>query len=123
MHVLDALVPPIRLSFDLWMQVHLGFFEQTEIVFSARTHICADDLKWSCSRILSLGQLGYNDLGFECMTFLFARIIALLSFFGRSTGDSVASIKTTSYAVSLSCRALRPGRAMRLSFTSVSSTH
>jgi hypothetical protein len=26
MKVLDALVPTIRLSFDLWMQVHLGFF-------------------------------------------------------------------------------------------------
>lgn len=64
MQMLDALVPTIRLSFDLWMQVHLGFFEQTEVVFPARTEIRAYDLKWSCSRILSLGPLGYNYLGF-----------------------------------------------------------
>ncbi len=54
------------------------------------TEIGAYDLKWSSLAILALGQLGYNEMCFERMALLFARIIAFLSFFWHSTGDSEA---------------------------------
>ena len=123
MDMLEALVTRVRLSFGVRVEFHLGFFEQTEVVSSPITEIRAYDLKWSRLGILGLGQLGYDELCFESMALLFARIIAFLSFFGRSIGDSEASIKMTSYSVSLSSSALRPGRAKRLSFMRVSSTH
>lgn len=123
MEMLETLVTRVSLSFGIWMQFHLGFFEQTEVVSFAIAEIGADDLKWSGLGILGLGQFGYDELGFERMALLFARVIAFLSFFGRSIGDSEASIKMTSYSASLSSRALRPGRAKRLSLMRVSSTH
>lgn len=123
MNTLDALVTRVSLSLDVWVEFHVGFFEQTEVVFPTMTEIGADDPKWSRLGILVLGLLGYDELGFERMALLFARVKAFLSFFGRSTGDSEASIKMTSYSVSLLSSALRPGRAKRLSFTRVSSTH
>ena len=123
MKTLDALVPRVGLNFDLWMHLHVGFFEHTEVVSSARTEIGADDSKGRRIALLMLRQLGYDKLSFERMTLLFARVVAFLSFFGRSMGDSEASIKMTSYSVSLSSSALRPGRAKRSSLMRVSSTH
>ena len=123
MDILDALVISVSLSFGVWVEFHVGFFEQTEVVSSPITEVRAYDLKWSRLGILGLGQLGYDELCFESMALLFAGVIAFLSFFGRSIGDSEASIKMTSYSASLSSRALRPGRAKRLSFMRVSSTH
>jgi hypothetical protein len=123
MDMLETLVTSISLSFGIWMQFHVGFFEQTEVVSSAIAEIGADDLKRSRLGILGLGQLGYDELGFERMALLFARVIAFLSFFGRSIGDSEASTRITSYWASLPSRALRPGRAKRLSLMRVSSTH
>src|SRR5437763_15399939 len=87
------------------------------------TEVGAYDLKRSRLAILGLGELGYDELCFKRMPLLFAGVIAFLSFFGRSIGDSEASIKMTSYSASLSSRALRPGRAKRLSLMRVSSTH
>ncbi len=123
MQMLDTLVTSVSLSFGGWMEFHLGFFEQAKVVSSAMTEIRAYDPKRSRLGILVVGQLRYDELGFESMTLLFARVIAFLSFFGRSTGDSEASTKMTSYSASLLRRALRPGREKRLSFTRVSSTH
>ena len=108
MKTLDALVPRVGLNFDLWMHLQVGFFEHTEVVSSARTEIGADDSKGRRIALLILRQLGYDKLSFERMTLLFARVVAFLSFFGRSMGDSEASIKMTSYSVSLSSSALRP---------------
>lgn len=96
MEMLKALVTSIGLCFDVRMQLHFRLFEHTEVVFFSRTEIGADDLKESSLGILWLGLLGYNELGFERMAFLFARVRAFLSFFGRSMGDSVASIRITS---------------------------
>src|SRR5436190_1774948 len=73
MEMLETLVTRVSLSFGIWMQFHLGFFEHTEVVSSAIAEIGADDLKWSCLGILGLGQLGYNELSFERMALLFAR--------------------------------------------------
>lgn len=123
MNMLEALVTCISLSFGVWMQLHVGFFEQTEVVSSAMTEIGAYDPKWNLLGILMLGQLGYDELGFERMALLFARVVAFLSFFGRSMGDLEASIKMTSYSASLGSSALRLGRAKRLSLMRVSSTH
>ena len=123
MKTLDALVTRVSLGFGVWVQFHVGFFEQTEVVSSAMAEIRAYDPKWSSIRILMLGQLSYDELCFEGMALLFARVIPFLSFFGRSIGDSEASIRITSYSASLSSNALRPGRAKRLSLMRVSSTH
>jgi hypothetical protein len=43
MQMLDALVTRVRLSFGIWMQFHLGFFEHTEVVSFAIAEIGADD--------------------------------------------------------------------------------
>ena len=122
MKTLDALVTRVSLGFGVWVQFHVGFFEQTEVVSFAIAEIGADDLKWSCLGILGLGQFGYDELGFERMALLFARVIPFCSF-GRSIGDSEASTRITSYSASLSSSALRPGRAKCLSLMRVSSTH
>src|SRR5215475_8736086 len=123
MDLLDALVTSVSLGFGVWMEFHFGFFEQTEVMSSAITEVRAYDLKWSSLGILVLGPLGYDELCFESMALLFPRVIAFLSFFGRSIGDSEASIRITSYSSVLLSSALRPGRAKRLSFMRVSSTH
>ncbi len=96
MKTLDALVASVSLSLDVWMEFHVGFFEDAEVVSSALAKIRAYDPKWRRIGILALGQFGYDELGFERMTLLFARVIAFLFFFGRSTGDSEASTKMTS---------------------------
>ena len=41
MDMLDALVTRVRLSFDVWVQFHVGFFEHTEVVSSPITEIRA----------------------------------------------------------------------------------
>jgi hypothetical protein len=56
-----------------------------------------------------------NELGFQCVPFLLTRIIAPLSFLGRSIGVSVASINTTSKERSLAATALRPDKRKALS--------
>lgn len=124
MEMLDALVPRVSLSGCLsgW-SLTLDSLNKRKSCLLPLLKLVQMSLQWSRLGILGLGQLGYNKLGFECMALLFARIIAFLSFFGRSIGDSEASIKMTSYSVSLSRSALRPGRATRLSLMSVSSTH
>ena len=43
MDMLEALVTSISLSFGIWMQFHVGFFEQTEVVSSAIAEIGADE--------------------------------------------------------------------------------
>jgi hypothetical protein len=45
MDMLEALVTRVSLSFGIWMQVHLGFFEQTEVVSFAIAEIGAYDPK------------------------------------------------------------------------------
>ena len=45
MDMLDALVTRVSLSFDVWVQFHVGFFEQTEVVSSPITEIHAQNLK------------------------------------------------------------------------------
>jgi uncharacterized membrane protein YwaF len=55
MDMLDALVPRVSLSFGIWMEFHLGFFEQAEVMSSAIAEIRADNLKWSSLGILGLG--------------------------------------------------------------------
>ena len=67
MDILDALVISVSLSFGVWVEFHVGFFEQTEVVSSPITEVRAYDLKWSGFGILGLGQLGYDELCFESM--------------------------------------------------------
>jgi hypothetical protein len=41
MDMLDALVTSVSLSFGVWMEFHVGFFEQTEVVSSPITEVRA----------------------------------------------------------------------------------
>jgi hypothetical protein len=45
MKTLDALVTRVSLSFGIRMQLHLGFFEDAEVMSSPRAEVRADDLK------------------------------------------------------------------------------
>jgi hypothetical protein len=45
MDMLDALVTCVSLSFGIWEEFHVGFFEQTEVVSSPMTEVRAQDLK------------------------------------------------------------------------------
>jgi len=66
-------------------------------------------------------QLGAFDcqLAFGGMTLLLAGVVAALSFFGRSTGDSEASNSTTSIVLLDLSSAFLPGKENCLSLMSV----
>jgi hypothetical protein len=113
MQLVDALVASIRLDLGLRVKADLGLFEQAEVMSSSVSKIRADHL---------FGALVDNDLALDGVAFFLARVGTFLSFFGRCTGASEASIRTTSYSTSLLSRLLRPGKAKRLSLMSVSST-
>jgi len=63
-----------------------------------------------------------DQLRFLGVSPLFAAVIPILAFFGRSIGCSLASTSTTSKTVSLGWSAFLPGKRNFLEWTSVSST-
>ena len=88
-------------------------FEQLEVVFASLTKGCGYDLgTFSVS----------DDLRFLGMTLLFATVMPFLAFFGRSTGCSLTSTKTTSNTVSLAWSVFLPGNRNFLERTKASST-
>jgi len=79
--------------------------------------------------LLAIGKCHANDLpvlfiyhhpSLQSVLFLFSRVKMLLLFFGLSMGVSVASMRMTSYSISLFRRAFRPGRAKSGCLMSVS---
>ncbi len=114
MEVLDALVAGIGFDGNVGVKSHLGLFKEPEVMPTAIRDSGADDL---------FGLFVDDNLTLYGMAFLFAGVVALLSFFGRSIGDSEASTKITSKEVSVWCKTFLPGRANCLSLIKVSSTH
>lgn len=94
--------------------MNMGFLEQPEIMFSPIRKGKADNLP-----ILEI----YQHLRFQCVLLFLPRIVPFLLFLGRSTGDSVASTRITSYSISLFSGAFRPGKENVPSRINVSSTH
>jgi len=70
--------------------MNMGFFEQPEIMFSPIRKGQADNLP-----ILEV----YQHFRFQCVLFFLPQIVPSLLFGGRSTGDSVASTRITSYSI------------------------
>ena len=97
----DALVATVSLGFGVFLEVYRGFLEQLEVMRFTWSEVRTDDLS-----VLLVDHY----LAFGSMAFLLAGIVPPLSFFGRSTGDSLASIRTTSYSMSLLSNAFLPGR-------------
>ena len=112
-NVRDALVAAVGYGLRIFLEVNSGVSEQTKVMGFAWSKVRTNDL----FVLLVDGQLAFSGV-----PLLFAGVVALLSFFGRSTGDSLASMRITSYSMSLFRRALRPGKAKRLSLMRVSST-
>lgn len=88
-------------------------FEQLEVMFASMTKGCGYDL----------GTFSISDyLRFLGMTLLFTAVVPFLAFFGRSTGCSLTSTRTTSNTVSLVWSACLPGRRNFFERTKASST-
>lgn len=108
-----ALVTAVCRDVRRLLAMDLGLPEQFEVMGLAWCEGSADDL---------FGLFVDDYLAFGSMPFLLAGVVLALSFFGRSTGDSLASTSTTSISTSLLVSAFRPGRWKRASLMSVSST-
>lgn len=120
--------PCISFCLNLRVNMRFRFLEKPEIMAFPRRKSCAD--------YFSAALIDYH-LCFHSMPFFLARIIPFLLvftvlyslfvtppvFFGRSTGDSVASICIISYSILLSSNAFLPGNENVPSFISASSTH
>ena len=101
MNFLYSLKARICLSGDSRVNIGFAFFEKFKIMFSPVTCLSADDL---------IGCFVCYDLGFDGMLFLFSAVIIFLFFLGRSIGDSVTSINTSSKLFSGRVRAFLPGK-------------
>src|SRR6266498_4844301 len=97
-------------------------------VFRHVTSVILEQLK---IMFASIGKGGGNDFGgllvghqlrFLGMAPLFAAVMPILAFFGRSIGCSLASTSTTSKTVSLGCNTFLPGRRNLPERTRTSST-
>ena len=113
MQVGDALVATVSDGVGVCLEIHLGVFEQLEVMCFAWSKVSCDDFP----RLLVDDYLALGS-----MALLLARVVASLSFFGRSTGDSLASMRAISMTASDFTRAFLPGSANNLSLMSVSST-
>ena len=103
----------IRDGLDLGPHPNLGILVQTEVVCSTAGKARTEHFS---------GQRVDYHLSFYRVPLLFARVVPALFFWGRCTGVSVASIKTTSISCDSARNTFLPGRANSLALTSVSST-
>lgn len=99
--LLQAQIAAVRQALGTGVDRRPALPEQLEVVRLARTESRRED----APRL----QIG-DDLRFLGVALLLAAVRALLLFWGRSTGHSVASITTTSKTTSLLVRAFLPGR-------------
>jgi hypothetical protein len=111
--VRDTLVAAVGDGSGVSLEVYLGVFEQTKVM----------SFTWSkVSRYDSFCFLVDDYLALGSVALLLAGVVAPLSFFGRSTGDSLASTRATSMTILFFTRAFLPGKENCLSLMSVSST-
>jgi hypothetical protein len=112
MQFLQAHVAGVGHGFGVGMEPDGGLLEQPEIMAAARSVGDADD---------SVRRLVDNELCLQGVALFLARVVAALFFLGRSTGVSVASMRTTSYVRSRRTRAFLPGSVKAPLLISVSS--
>ena len=86
MHLLHSLITAVQLCPGLFIERQLTFFKYFEVM---RFTLVMSDAQ----NALCLPR--YYQLYFQGMPLLFARIVLLLLFLGRSMGISVASMTTT----------------------------
>jgi hypothetical protein len=86
MHLLHSLITAVQLCPGLFIERQLTFFKHFEVM--RFTLVMSDAQNALCLP-------GYYQLYFQGMPLLFARIVLLLLFLGRSMGISVASMTTT----------------------------
>lgn len=94
------------------MEPHTRLLEQAEVMPAAGGVRQAND-RPQC--------LVDDELGLQRMALVLARVVATLFFWGRATGVSVASMRTSSYVRSLVTRAFLPGSVNAPLLMSVSS--
>lgn len=112
MDVSYALIAAVGLGIGISFEMHFGVFEQLEVMRLTFGKVSAHDF---------LCPLIDHYLAFGGMALL-PRVEAPLSFFGRSTGDSLTSTKATSMTVSDLSSAFLPGKWNCPSAMSASST-
>lgn len=108
-----TLVTTVGDGIGVRFEMYPGTLEQLEIMSFTGSEVGADNCP---------GSFVDDYLAFGSVPFLLAGVGAPLSFFGRSTGDSEASTRTTSNCMSLFSKAFLPGRENCLSLMRVSST-
>jgi len=114
MELLQSLIAAINQDFGFRVKPNFRFLEKPKVVPSS---FIMGNTQNATRRFLD------NKLGFQRVSLLLSRIIAPLSFFGRSMGVSVASSRITSNCRSLATTALRPGSPNTLLLASVFSHH
>ena len=113
MKVRQSLITSICQNAKMFRELTGIVFEQLEVVFASITKGCGYDL----------GTFSFSDyLRFLGMMLLFTAVVPFLAFFGRSTGCSLTSTRTTSNTVSLVWSAFLPGRRNFWERTKISST-
>ena len=100
-HFHQSLIPTIRKTGFCGGKHGSALLEKCEVLLFAFTKGGGKDF---AARFVG------DHLGFLGVTLLFAAVVSLLFFLGRSQGHSVASIKTISNTVSLSRNTFLPGR-------------
>ena len=113
MELLNPLITFIRNYLGLRSKMHFAFLKNIEIMLFAFAYRNTGDI--SCRGIS-------NNLDFQRVLFLLARIVFFLFFLGRSISHSVASSRTTC-SPSLSVRSPFDGKANSLLLISTLSTH
>ena len=109
----QSLITSICQNAKLFRELTSIILEQLEVVFASITKGCGYDL----------GTFSFSDyLRFLGMMLLFTAVVPFLAFFGRSTGCSLTSTRTTSNTVSLVWSAFLPGRRNFWERTKISST-
>jgi hypothetical protein len=100
MQFCQSLIASICQNAQMFSERAGSVFEQLEVMFASLTKSGGYDL----------GTFSIRDhLRFLSVTLLFAAVMPFLAFFGRSTGCSLTSTKTTSNTVSLAWSAFLPG--------------
>jgi hypothetical protein len=107
------LVATVGYGIGLFFEMYLGVLEQTKVMDFAWREVSADN---------PLRSFVDDYLAFGNVALLLPGVEASLSFFGRSTGDSLASIRATSMTMSDLSKAFLPGKANCLSLMRVSAT-
>ena len=113
MKICQSLITSVSQNAKMVGKLAAFFFEQLKVVLASMRKGCGNDLS---------GLLVCNYLCFLSVTLLFAAIVLLLAFFGRSIACSLVSTSTTSKTVLLGASVFLPGKTNFPEQTNASST-